>query len=174
MAQEVAVRPARMGDPTWAMQAQAEVYRDEFGYAPEFEHYLVRGLARYFEGFDARLDRFWVAEATDAVPGDAAASAPVGCIAIQHASDRPGWAQLRWYLVLPAHRGAGVGRRLMDEALAFARAAGYEGILLWTVDDLGDAARVYERAGFRPVHTADEPCSWAPWGREQRWELALA
>lgn len=160
----VLLRPARMGDATWAMHAQAVAYRDEFRYAPVFEAYLVRGLARFFEGFDPARDRFWVAEAE---------GVPVGCVAVQHAPDRPGWAQMRWFLVVQAWRGRGVGRRLVEEAVAFAREAGYAGLLLWTVDDLADAARTYARAGFRLAHEATEPCAWAPWGREQRWELAL-
>ena len=61
----------------------------------------------------------------------------------------------------------------MRTALDFAKAAGYQGVWLWTVDDLAEARRQYEKAGFRLAHTEAEPCEWAPWGHEQRWELAL-
>lgn len=158
------IRAGRPGDLGWSFERQAVVYLREFRYLPVFETYLAQGLAPFLERFDRARDRLWVAQH---------AGRRVGCIAIQHDADRPGWAKLRWFFLERDARGRGLGRRLMRAAVAFARKAGYEGIALWTVDDLHDARRVYERTGFVLAFEAAQPCAWAPWGYEQRWELVL-
>lgn len=156
------IREGRVGDLGWFFARQAVVYHEEHGYSPVFETYVAAGLHPFLAGFDAARDRMWVAEAD---------GRPVGCIAIQHDPERSGWAKLRWYLVEAPARGRGVGWRLLETALGFARGAGYEGVLLWTVDDLHAARRQYERAGFRLVEETD--CPWKPSRRQQRWELRL-
>jgi GNAT superfamily N-acetyltransferase len=158
------IRRSRVGDLGWAFGRQAALYADEFGYLPVFEAYVARGLAPFLDGFDAARDRAWVAELD---------GRPVGFIAIQHDPDRRGWAKLRWYFVERQARGHGLGKRLLATALRFARRAGYRGVLLWTVDDLADARRQYERAGFDLAYQDPKPCAWAPWGHEQRWERVL-
>lgn len=149
----------RPGDLGWSFMRQAEIYAAH-GYAPVFETYLARGLAPFVEGFDPRLDGLWVAEAG----GDR-----VGCIAIQHTTDG---AQLRWFFVEEAARGQGIGRRLLETALGFCRDAGYEHVFLWTMSDLHDARRLYERAGFRLVAETDAP--WLSTERQQHWASDLA
>lgn len=156
------LREARVGDLGWSFERQAVVYHAEFGYDASFERYVAEGLAPYLRAFDPALDRMWVAEND---------GRRVGCIAVHHVEDRPRWAKLRWYLVEKEARGSGVGARLLATALDFARDAGYEGVFLWTVDDLHAARRQYERAGF--VLAEEAPCPWAA-GRQQRWDLTLA
>ncbi|MCA1819911.1 MAG: GNAT family N-acetyltransferase [Thermoplasmatota archaeon] len=156
------IRRSRVGDLGWAFQRQAVIYHGEFGYLPIFETYLAQGLAPFLEGFDAKLDAAWVAQA---------GNVPLGFVAIQHDPGRPGWAKLRWFFVEEAGRGQGLGRRLLATALSFSRSVGHRGVYLWTVDDLDAARRQYERAGFALAHEARAPCRWAPWGHEQRWEI---
>jgi DNA-binding MarR family transcriptional regulator/GNAT superfamily N-acetyltransferase len=157
------LRGGRVGDAGWVLQRHALAYAEEFGYLPAFERYVSEGLPPFLRAFDPARDRLWVAELD---------GRPVGSVAIQHMEDRPGWAKLRWFLVEKEARGHGLGGRLLAEAIAFARAAGYVGILLWTVSDLAAARRLYERAGFALAEETDG-CAWAPWAREQRWEMAL-
>lgn len=153
-----------MGDLGWALQRHGELYRDEFRYLPVFEDYVTRTFAAFLERFDPARDGLWVAE----LDGQR-----VGMVAIHHDPERPAWAKFRWFFVEKAARGHGVGSLLMRTALDFAKTVGYEGVWLWTVDDLAEARRHYEKVGFRLVHTEAEPCEWAPWGHEQRWELHL-
>lgn len=143
---------------------QAELYATEFRYTPVFEEYVLRSFIPFLERFDAAKDGLWVAERD---------GQRVGCIAIQHDPQRPGWAQLRWYFVESSARGQGLGQQLLDTALAFVRAAGYAGVWLITIDDLHAARHQYERAGFHLVYTDPKPCAWAAWAREQHWELAM-
>jgi len=156
-----AVREQRVGDLGWALYRQSVVYKSEFGYKDSFETYLCEGLAPYMKNYDPKRDRLWVGEASGGT---------VGFVAIHHIAERPRWAKLRWFLVEREARGRGLGAQLLSTAIAFSRKAGYDGIFLWTVSDLDAARTLYERAGFR---LADEKkgCDWAPWAREQRWEL---
>ena len=158
------IRPHRMGDLGWSIQRHAELYREEFRYLPVFEEYVVRTFAKFLEHYDAKRDRLWVAELD---------GRRVGSVAIHHDPDQPGWCKFRWFFVDKQARGHGIGSALHRTALDFARQAGYKGVWLWTVDDLHDARKQYERLGFRLVHTEGKPCEWAPWGHEQRWELTF-
>ncbi len=94
-----------------------------------------------------------------------------GCIAIvEHA---PTAAQLRWFLIDPAARGLGLGKRLLGEAIAFSKSSGYETVILWTVSELAAAAHLYRSAGFRKV----EEVPGQRWGVsvvEEKYELVLS
>jgi len=160
----IRLRRAKVGDVGWLLERHAVVYHDEFGYSQVFENYVAQGLPTFLMSLDARRDRLWVAEQ---------GGRRVGCIGVHHVDDHPGWAKLRWFLVEKHARGQGLGARLLDEAIRFSRAVGYKGVFLWTVNDLDAARRLYEKAGFTLAEEKAEPCPWASWGHEQRWELAF-
>ena len=119
------------------------LYRQEQSWNEGFEAYVAEGLGRFGHAYDARRDRLWLATREEQF---------AGCIAVIHAQDRR--AQLRWLLVHPEYRGRGLGRRLLEEALAFARAVDYDSLFLWTVAGLEAATELYISFGFR--QTADE------------------
>ncbi len=76
-------------------------------------------------------------------------------------------------LVHPDARGHGLGRRLLDEALGFCRAAGYRSVFLWTVSPLVAAARLYTAAGFVKTEAKSEDTPWGVPLREERYDLTL-
>ncbi|HEY3021880.1 MAG TPA: bifunctional helix-turn-helix transcriptional regulator/GNAT family N-acetyltransferase, partial [Solirubrobacteraceae bacterium] len=134
------LRPPRAGEYGWIVARHGALYAREYGWDETFEALVARIVADYVDRRDAAREAAWIAELR---------GRPVGCV-LCVAKDRD-TAQLRLLLVDPAARGLGIGGRLVEECLRFARAAGYAELTLWTNDVLTDARRIYERAGFTLV-----------------------
>ena len=135
----IAVRPYRIDDVGWAIEQHGRLYAEEFSWNGEFEALVATLFARFATKHDPEAEQFWIAE----VDGERA-----GCVFVVRNEKEPRTAQLRCLLVDPRARGLGVGRRLVEECIHFAKSAGYERMLLWTNDVLGAARRIYEAAGF--------------------------
>ncbi|MCW6005064.1 helix-turn-helix domain-containing GNAT family N-acetyltransferase [Micromonospora sp. CPCC 205371] len=152
----VVLRPPAPGDLGWIVQRHGAIYAQEFGWDASFEALVARIVADYATDHDPRREAVWIAE----VDG-----APVGTIMCVRRDDKT--AQLRLLLVEPSARGMGVGGRLVEECLRFAKRTGYERIMLWTYDATKDAHRIYERAGF----TLDEQRKATAFGHEMVDEI---
>jgi len=156
------LREPRTGDFGWIVSRHAELYAKEYGWTEPFEGLCAQIVADFVNNFDPKLERCWIAE----INGE-----NVGCVMLVK-DEQPGVARLRLLLVDPKGRGLGLGTRLVDECVGFARTAGYKKITLWTHSILTAARRVYEKAGFtlsssEPRHT---------WGKDvvaEFWDLDL-
>jgi DNA-binding MarR family transcriptional regulator/N-acetylglutamate synthase-like GNAT family acetyltransferase len=133
----VALRPLSSGDYGWIVHRHGVLYAEEYGWDESFEALVAQIVAEYMEHRDPERENAWIAE----VDGE-----PAGCVLCTKREQDV--AQLRLLLVEPWARGSGVGTRLVDECVGFARQAGYGRIMLWTNGVLDDARRIYERAGF--------------------------
>ena len=131
------LRAPRPGDMGWVVQRNGAVYAEEFGWDSSYEALVARIVADYVDHRDPDAEAAWIAE----VDG-----APAGCVFCVR--ENATTARLRLLLVEPWARGLGIGVRLVEEVLRFARQAGYSHITLWTNDVLADARRIYQRAGF--------------------------
>lgn len=131
------LRPPQAGDMGWVVHRHGVIYAQEYGWDEHFEALVAGVVAKFIDGFDPKLERCWIAEKD---------GEPVGSVFCARKSD--GEAQLRLELVEPKARGLGIGTRLVEECVRFARQAGYPKISLWTNSVLVDARRIYQRAGF--------------------------
>ncbi|SFJ52256.1 DNA-binding transcriptional regulator, MarR family [Amycolatopsis sacchari] len=137
----VVLRPPRPGDFGWVVARHGALYAQEYGWDATFEALTARIVADYVENHVPAKEAAWIAE----VGGERA-----GCVFCVRGSDER-TAKLRLLLVEPGARGQGLGKRLVDECLAFAKAQGYTAMELWTNDVLTAARRIYASAGFQVV-----------------------
>ena len=157
----VVLREVRPGDLGWVVHRHGALYAQEHGYDATFEALVADIAARFVREFDPKRERGWVAE----IDGEI-----VGSVLLVKKSARI--AKLRLLLVEPHARGLGIGRKLVAACIAFAKAAGYERITLWTQSTLVAARRVYEQAGFR-LKREEAHRSFGHDLVAQTWELAL-
>ena len=156
------LRPHQPGDMGWVVHRHGVLYAQEYGYDERFEALVAEIAAKFVQNFEGKRERCWIAEKDGEV---------VGSVFLVKQSKTV--AKLRLLLVEPAARGLGIGKRLVEECVRFARQAGYRKITLWTQSELRAARGIYEKAGFRLVGKKRH-CDW---GKDdlvaETWELVL-
>jgi DNA-binding MarR family transcriptional regulator/GNAT superfamily N-acetyltransferase len=157
------------GDFGWMVKRHAEIYAQEYGWTEPFEGLCAQIVAEFANKNDPKRERCWIAEMDGEI---------VGCVflakdaAKNSAKNSAKVARIRLLLVDPKARGLGVGARLVDECIRFARRAGYKKITLWTHSVLTAARHIYQKAGFRLMRT-DRHRSWGRPVTSEHWDLEL-
>ena len=157
----VAIRTHRPGDIGWVVSAHGRLYAERYDWDQSFEALVAEIAARFLREFDAKAERCFIAELD---------GSPVGSAFVMCESETV--AKLRLVIVEERAQGLGLGKRLVKEAIGFAREAGYERMVLWTNDILHAARAIYRAEGFRLV--AEE--RHQSFGQDlvgQNWELDL-
>ncbi|MCB2033695.1 MAG: GNAT family N-acetyltransferase, partial [Ottowia sp.] len=157
----IVLRDPRPGDMGWVIQQHGALYAQEFGWSDAFEALVAEIVAGMMRAHDPAWERGWIAE----IDGER-----VGSVFVVRKNAET--AQLRLLLLTPPARGLGLGGRLTDECIAFARAKGYRQLVLWTHANLVAARRIYAQRGFRLANSEEYEAFGQPLVSEN-WELDL-
>lgn len=155
------LRSHEPGDIGWVTHRHGVLYSEEYGWDEEFEALVAGILAEFIANYDSKRERSWIAEMDGEI---------VGSVFVTRKDDVV--AKLRLLLVEPRARSMGLGTRLVDECIRFARRAGYRQMTLYTNSCLLAARHIYEKAGFRVV----KEWSHHSYGHDlvgEDWELDL-
>ncbi|HEY2423200.1 MAG TPA: helix-turn-helix domain-containing GNAT family N-acetyltransferase [Chthoniobacterales bacterium] len=155
------IRTHRTGDLSWIAHRHAILYSKEHGLNQAFEALVLEITAHFLKHYDPEAERCWVAERSGEI---------LGCVLLVKSSKQI--AKLRLLLVEPSARGLGIGKRLVEECIRFAREKGYKKIVLWTQSNLTAARGIYQKAGFELVAT-DSHEDFGPRLSAETWELRL-
>lgn len=131
------LREPEPGELGWIIHRQGALYAREYGWDWTFEALVAEIVGKFVRCFDAQRERCWVADSNGEV---------IGSVFLVREDEAT--AKLRLLYVEPTARGLGLGRRLVDECIRFARAKGYSRMVLWTNNVLVSARRIYEATGF--------------------------
>ena len=134
-------------------QMHALFYARESGFGQRFESVVANGLADFCNRLENPTNAIWTAVQGHDI---------IGSIAVDGEDLGRDVAHLRWFIVDDGLRGGGVGRKLLDAALAFADERQFTETHLWTFSGLAAARRLYEATGF--VCVEERPGT--QWGKE--------
>jgi DNA-binding MarR family transcriptional regulator/GNAT superfamily N-acetyltransferase len=156
------LRQHEPGDMGWIVHRQAILYAEEYGWDGTYEGLAAEIVAQFIKNYDPKRERAWVAEKN---------GERVGAVFVVEESEEI--AKLRLLHVEREARGLGIGMRLVEECIRFARQAGYQKMRLWTQSILHAARGIYKKTGFQIVHKQNHH-SFGKDLTAETWELNLS
>ena len=155
------LRQHQPGDLGWIVHRQAILYAQEYGWDGTYEALAAEIVAQFIRNYDPKRERCWIAEKD---------GERVGGVFVAKVSDDI--TQLRLLHVEAQTRGLGIGKRLVEECVRFARQAGYQKMTLWTQSNLYAARHIYKQARFQVVREQQHH-SFGKDLTAETWELNL-
>ncbi len=154
------------GDLGWIVERHGALYGEEYGWRGPFEGMCAGIVSDFAKNFDPKLEKCWIAEVN---------GARAGCVMLVRddpKAKKADVARVRLLLLEPFARGMGLGRRLVEECVAFSKASGYRRVTLWTHKELTAARAIYDKLGF--VKTGEESHDdWGGKATSEFWDLDL-
>ncbi|UWY30289.1 bifunctional helix-turn-helix transcriptional regulator/GNAT family N-acetyltransferase [Flavobacterium sp. TR2] len=149
------------GDVGYIIHLHGAIYGKEYHFSTDFEKYVIKTFYDFLEKYSPENDRIWMAEYNNKI---------VGCVAIVHQPNEE--AQLRWFLLDPAFRGLGIGKRLLTDAVEFCKAKKFKNVFLLTTNLQDKALQMYKMMGFE-LTKSEEVQEWGKTFYEERYDLKL-
>lgn len=157
----ITVRNPQPGDMGWVVQQHGEIYWREYGWDARFEALVLKIVSGIVQKWQPEFEQCWIAEVN---------GVRAGSVFVVRKSKTT--AQLRLLILTPDARGLGLGGKLCDECIAFARSKGYKKLVLWTNSGLQAARAIYLRRGFKLTKSE----AYQGFGNDlvgETWELHL-
>jgi len=148
------------GDLGYVIHLHGKLYNKEYGYALGFESYVAASLHEFYSQYNPKNNRAWICEHEGKI---------IGFIFLMNRGE---FAQLRYFLIQPAYRGIGLGKKLMDLFMDFFKQCGYKKSYLLTTHELPTAAHLYKSYGFKLSEEKESDAFGKPL-IEQRYDLVL-
>ncbi|WP_278022514.1 bifunctional helix-turn-helix transcriptional regulator/GNAT family N-acetyltransferase [Flavobacterium ginsengisoli] len=149
------------GDIGYIIYLHGFIYGNESNFSTDFEKYVIKTFYDFLEKYSPENDRIWMAEYNNKI---------VGCVAIVHQPNEE--AQLRWFLLDPAFRGLGIGKKLLTEAVDFCKEKKFKNVFLLTTSMQDKALQMYKIMGFE-LTKSEEVHEWGKTFYEERYDLRL-
>ncbi|KAF2330520.1 bifunctional helix-turn-helix transcriptional regulator/GNAT family N-acetyltransferase [Flavobacterium ginsenosidimutans] len=149
------------GDIGYIIYLHGFIYGNESNFSNDFEKYVIKTFYDFLEKYSPEKDRIWMAEYNNKI---------VGCVAIVHQPNEE--AQLRWFLLDPAFRGLGIGKKLLTDAIDFCREKKFKNVFLLTTSLQDKALQMYKMMGFE-LTKSEEVQEWGKTFYEERYDLKL-
>lgn len=149
------------GDIGYIIYLHGFIYGNESNFSTDFEKYVIKTFYDFLEKYSPENDRIWMAEYNNKI---------VGCVAIVHQPNEE--AQLRWFLLDPAFRGLGIGKKLLTDTVDFCREKKFKNVFLLTTSLQDKALQMYKMMGFE-VTKSEEVHEWGKTFYEERYDLRL-
>jgi N-acetylglutamate synthase-like GNAT family acetyltransferase len=160
--EEIIIRTTlKPGDIGYVTYLHGLVYHKEYNYNINCEVYIAEGFCEFYRNYDLQKDSVWVAEHNGKI---------VGFLLLIHRKDNA--AQLRYFILDPAYRGIGLGKKLISLFMESLKQKGYQTAYLWTTSELFSAAHIYKQAGFQLTEEKDSTDFGKP-VRHQRYDLSM-
>lgn len=137
----------------------AAYYSRHYNFGQFFESQVATGVAEFAGRLSEQCNKVWIATDNDRI---------VGSVAIDGQDLGNNEAHLRWFIIDDGCRGAGLGRRLLQEAVDFCDAQNFETIQLWTFKGLDAARKLYESVGFQ-LAREEQGSQWGTAVTEQQF-----
>ncbi len=150
------------GDIGYIIHLHGAIYGNEYHFSTDFEKYVIKTFYDFLEKYSPKNDRIWMAEYNNKI---------VGCVAIVHQPNEE--AQLRWFLLDPAFRGLGIGKKLLTEAIDFCKEKKFKNVFLLTTNLQDKALQMYKMMGFE-LTQSEEVEEWGKTFFEERYDLRLS
>lgn len=149
------------GDIGYIVYLHGFIYGNESNFSSDFEKYVIKTFYDFLEKYTPEKDRIWMAEYDNKI---------VGCVAIIHQANEE--AQLRWFLLDPAFRGLGIGKKLLTDAIEFCKEKKFKNVFLLTTNLQDKALQMYKMTGFE-LTSSKELQEWGKTFYEERYDLKL-
>jgi N-acetylglutamate synthase-like GNAT family acetyltransferase len=130
----------QQGDIGYITHLHGTIYKQEYNYGIAFETYVAAGLAEFYRQYDPQKDGVWICEHENKI---------IGFLVLMHRDNNS--AQLRYFLLVPAYRGWGIGKKMMQLFMSHLTEKGFQSAYLWTTNEQGTAGRLYKSFGFELV-----------------------